>query len=188
MKGILGRKLGMTQVFTTDGVLIPVTVVESAAERSLAEEKPWKTMAEAVQLGFEDLSERVPTKLKGSSRQGIDRVKRFVREIRGSRNDEPGSRQRSEGRSVRGWRNRRRNRHQQGPRLQRHDRQKQRDDGSEDAWRIEEYASHRFSGYDRTEQRPDRKRERRAQARKAASPRRPRIWKSSRLMLKTTTC
>ena len=29
MKGILGRKLGMTQVFTTYGVLIPVTVVEA---------------------------------------------------------------------------------------------------------------------------------------------------------------
>lgn len=28
MKGILGRKVGMTQVFTTDGKLIPVTVVE----------------------------------------------------------------------------------------------------------------------------------------------------------------
>ena len=28
MKGILGRKLGMTQVFTIDGALIPVTVVE----------------------------------------------------------------------------------------------------------------------------------------------------------------
>ena len=27
MKGILGRKLGMTQVFTEDGVMIPVTVV-----------------------------------------------------------------------------------------------------------------------------------------------------------------
>ena len=28
MKGILGRKLGMTQVFTVDGTLIPVTVIE----------------------------------------------------------------------------------------------------------------------------------------------------------------
>ena len=28
MKGILGRKLGMTQVFTVDGKLIPVTVIE----------------------------------------------------------------------------------------------------------------------------------------------------------------
>ena len=31
MKGILGRKIGMTQVFTTDGLLIPVTVVEADA-------------------------------------------------------------------------------------------------------------------------------------------------------------
>ena len=29
MKGILGRKIGMTQVFTTDGKLIPVTVIEA---------------------------------------------------------------------------------------------------------------------------------------------------------------
>ena len=28
MKGLLGRKVGMTQVFTEDGILIPVTVVE----------------------------------------------------------------------------------------------------------------------------------------------------------------
>ena len=28
MKGLMGRKLGMTQVFTNDGTLIPVTVVE----------------------------------------------------------------------------------------------------------------------------------------------------------------
>ena len=28
MKGILGRKLGMTQVFATDGKLVPVTVIE----------------------------------------------------------------------------------------------------------------------------------------------------------------
>ncbi len=30
-KGILGRKVGMTQIFTKDGVLVPVTVVESAS-------------------------------------------------------------------------------------------------------------------------------------------------------------
>ena len=38
MKGILGRKLGMTQVFTEDGVMIPVTVVEASAEHRAAEE------------------------------------------------------------------------------------------------------------------------------------------------------
>ena len=31
MKGLLGRKLGMTQVFTTEGQLIPVTVVKVSA-------------------------------------------------------------------------------------------------------------------------------------------------------------
>lgn len=29
VKGLLGRKLGMTQVFTEDGLLIPVTVIEA---------------------------------------------------------------------------------------------------------------------------------------------------------------
>ena len=33
MKGILGRKIGMTQVFTTDGLLIPVTVVEETLQK-----------------------------------------------------------------------------------------------------------------------------------------------------------
>ena len=28
MKGILGKKIGMTQVFTTDCILVPVTVIE----------------------------------------------------------------------------------------------------------------------------------------------------------------
>ena len=34
MKGILGRKLGMTQVFTEDGTLIPVTVVEACPKEN----------------------------------------------------------------------------------------------------------------------------------------------------------
>lgn len=42
MKGILGRKLGMTQVFTEDGTLIPVTVVE-AVQMLYYRRKQWKT-------------------------------------------------------------------------------------------------------------------------------------------------
>jgi len=41
MKGILGRKLGMTQVFTEDGVMIPVTVVE-ATPNIVLQKRPWK--------------------------------------------------------------------------------------------------------------------------------------------------
>lgn len=64
MKGILGRKLGMTQVFTTDGVLIPVTVVEALPNVVLQKKTLENDGYEAVQLGFEDLSKRVPIKLK----------------------------------------------------------------------------------------------------------------------------
>ena len=37
-KGILGRKIGMTQVFAENGNLIPVTVVEAAAQRCSSKE------------------------------------------------------------------------------------------------------------------------------------------------------
>jgi len=83
MKGILGRKLGMTQVFTETGVLIPVTVVEATPNIVLQK----KTMAtdgyEAVQLGFEDKSEKRATKAhKGHIKKAETTAKRFIREIR----------------------------------------------------------------------------------------------------------
>ena len=62
MKGILGRKLGMTQVFTEDGVLIPVTVVEAAPNIVLQKKTVENDGYEAVQLGFEDVKERRATK------------------------------------------------------------------------------------------------------------------------------
>ena len=58
MKGILGRKLGMTQVFTEDGTLIPVTVVEATPNIVLQKKTMENDGYEAVQLGFEDVKER----------------------------------------------------------------------------------------------------------------------------------
>lgn len=53
-KGILGRKVGMTQVFTENGELIPVTVIE-AAQNVVLQKKTVETDGyEAVQIGFED--------------------------------------------------------------------------------------------------------------------------------------
>ena len=43
MKGILGKKIGMTQVFTTDGVLVPVTVIE-VEPNVVTQLKLWKKM------------------------------------------------------------------------------------------------------------------------------------------------
>ncbi|MBE8178466.1 50S ribosomal protein L3, partial [Leptospira borgpetersenii serovar Ballum] len=53
-KGILGRKVGMTQVFTENGELITVTVIE-AAQNVVLQKKTVETDGyEAVQIGFED--------------------------------------------------------------------------------------------------------------------------------------
>ena len=55
MKGLLGRKLGMTQVFTEDGVLIPVTVVEVTPNVVLQKKTVETDGYNAVQLGFEEI-------------------------------------------------------------------------------------------------------------------------------------
>ena len=83
MKGILGRKLGMTQVFTEDGTLIPVTVVEATPNIVLQKKTMENDGYEAVQLGFEDVKERRATKaaLKHAAKANTA-PKRFAREIR----------------------------------------------------------------------------------------------------------
>ena len=58
MKGILGRKLGMTQVFTADGNLIPVTVIEVEPNIVLQKKNVETDGYEALQLGYEDKKER----------------------------------------------------------------------------------------------------------------------------------
>ena len=51
MKGLLGRKLGMTQVFTTDGTLIPVTVLEVLPNVVLQKKTKLTDGYVALQLG-----------------------------------------------------------------------------------------------------------------------------------------
>ena len=57
MKGILGRKLGMTQVFTVDGTLIPVTVIEVKPNVVMQKRTIETDGYEAIQLGYEDKKE-----------------------------------------------------------------------------------------------------------------------------------
>lgn len=83
MKGILGRKLGMTQVFTTDGVLIPVTVVEVEPNTVMQKKTVETDGYEAVQLGYEDVTEKRSTKAeRGHAAKANTAPKRFIREIR----------------------------------------------------------------------------------------------------------
>lgn len=84
MKGILGRKIGMTQVFTEDGILIPVTVVEATPNVVLQKKTTENDGYEAVQLGFEDVKEQRATKAsKGHAAKVNTAPKKFAREIRG---------------------------------------------------------------------------------------------------------
>ena len=56
-KGILGKKVGMTQVFTENGELVPVTVVEVGSNVVLQVKTVENDGYEAVQLGFDDQRE-----------------------------------------------------------------------------------------------------------------------------------
>lgn len=88
-KGILGRKIGMTQVFAENGDLIPVTVVEALPNVVLQKKTIETDGYEAVQLGFEDKREKLVNKPeKGHAAKANTTPKRFIREFRGVNLDE----------------------------------------------------------------------------------------------------
>ena len=53
-KGIIGKKLGMTQIFTEDGTRVPVTVVQAGPCVVVQRKTSAKEGYEAVQIGFVD--------------------------------------------------------------------------------------------------------------------------------------
>ena len=88
-KGILGRKIGMTQVFAENGDLIPVTVVQATPNVVLQKKTVETDGYESIQLGFEDKREKLANKPeKGHAEKANTTPKRFIREIRGVNVDE----------------------------------------------------------------------------------------------------
>ena len=82
-KAILGRKLGMTQIFTEEGRVVPVTVVESGNNFVLRNKTNETDGYNAVQLGFGDIKEKNVTKpLKGQFEKAGVKAVRFIREMR----------------------------------------------------------------------------------------------------------
>ncbi len=61
-KAIIGRKVGMTQIFNADGKVIPVTVIEAGPCTVVQKKTPEKDGYTAVQLGFQDVAEKKLTK------------------------------------------------------------------------------------------------------------------------------
>jgi len=83
-KGILGRKIGMTQVFAENGDLIPVTVIQATPNVVLQKKTVDTDGYEAIQLGFEDKREKLSNKpAKGHVAKADTAPKRFIREFRG---------------------------------------------------------------------------------------------------------
>lgn len=81
-KAILGKKLGMTQVFTADGQVIPVTVVEAGPCYVMQKKTIDKDGYEALVVSFEDKKEKLVNKPDAGQfkKAGIS-PKKFLKEI-----------------------------------------------------------------------------------------------------------
>src|SRR5690625_3644328 len=88
-KGILGRKIGMTQLFSDNGELIPVTVVQAEPNVILQKRTLENDGYEALQIGFQDEKQsRTNKAMKGHAEKANTNPKRYVREIRDANLDE----------------------------------------------------------------------------------------------------
>ena len=84
MKAILGRKVGMTQVFATDGTILPVTVIEVLPNVVMQKRTLENDGYEAVQLGYEDKKEKnANNPEKGHAAKANTSPKRFLKEVKG---------------------------------------------------------------------------------------------------------
>lgn len=119
-KGILGRKVGMTQIFDSAGLAIPVTVVKAGPCHVLQVRTEERDGYSAVQIGFEDKPRRLAIRserghvaalsskrskgLQGAGIQTVEKAncepKRFIREFRGEKLLQPLKSKDAEGNEV----------------------------------------------------------------------------------------
>ncbi|OPX84426.1 MAG: 50S ribosomal protein L3 [Pelotomaculum sp. PtaB.Bin104] len=82
-KGILGKKVGMTQIFTDNGLAVPVTVIEAGPCIVVQKKTLESDGYNAVQIGFGEKREQLFTKpLKGHFSKAGVQLRRFLRELR----------------------------------------------------------------------------------------------------------
>ena len=79
-KAIIGKKIGMTQIFDADGKVIPVTVIEAGPCSVTQLKTEEKEGYNAVQLGFADVSERKLNKPElGPLKKAGEAVKKYLK-------------------------------------------------------------------------------------------------------------
>ncbi|AOZ80677.1 50S ribosomal protein L3 [Clostridium pasteurianum] len=82
-KAILGKKLGMTQIFNEAGKIVPVTVIEAGPCVVLQKKTIENDGYQAIQVGFYDTREKLINKpLKGHFEKSGSSVKKFIKEFR----------------------------------------------------------------------------------------------------------
>ena len=82
-KAILGKKIGMTQIFTEDGLVIPVTVIEAGPVSVVQKKTVENDGYNAIQVGYVDAKEKVMNKpQKGHLAKAGVSAKRVLKEFR----------------------------------------------------------------------------------------------------------
>lgn len=82
-KGLIGKKIGMTQLFDEQGNVVPVTVIEAGPCPVVQKKTVENDGYEAVQLGFQDVkAQRVNKPMKGHFAKGNVAPKKVLREFR----------------------------------------------------------------------------------------------------------
>ena len=82
MKGILGKKLGMTQIFTEEGIVVPVTFVEAGPNVVTQVKTVEKDGYNAIQVGFEDAKEKSLNKPQKGHLAAANVLKKHLKEFR----------------------------------------------------------------------------------------------------------
>lgn len=82
-KGIIGRKIGMTQIFTEEGKIVPVTVIEAGPCVVVQKKTVESDGYDAIQIGFGDVREKLLTKpVKGQFLKSNIKLRRYLKELR----------------------------------------------------------------------------------------------------------
>lgn len=85
MIGLIGKKIGMTQIFDESGKVIPVTVLKAGPCKVICKRTAKENGYEALQLGYEEIPERKVTKpLQGHFKKHGSGMYRYIREFRPS--------------------------------------------------------------------------------------------------------
>lgn len=89
MKNMMGKKVGMTQIFKEDGTLVPVTVIEAGPLFVVQKKTIEKDGYNAIQVGFGDVKEKRMTKpAKGHFDKANVAYRKFLREFKVENPDE----------------------------------------------------------------------------------------------------